>query len=228
MKYLVQIFTLTILFACTEKVQIFQEKDPVIHNLSYLALGDSYTIGESVSESERWPNQLESRLINDSTGISTEIIAKTGWRTDNLLSAAEDQLTDEKFDIVSLLIGVNNEFQGEDPNDFEQKFRTCLNFAIKHSKKGKDGVFIVSIPDYGYTPYGQSNQKSISERLAQYNAICKSVAETEGILFIDITPISQNGLIQPELVASDGLHPSGTQYGLWADLMVEPLRRLME
>jgi len=227
MKNILAFTILAVTLACSDKEPIEQEITPKINEVSYLALGDSYTIGQSVTETERWPIQLEADLKNDSTKISTTIIAQTGWRTDNLLAAAEDELTDEKFDIVSLLIGVNNEFQGEDPGDFEQKFRTCLDFAIDHSLKGKDGVFIVSIPDYGYTPYGQSNQQNISERLVEYNAICKSVAEDEGILYFDITPISQNGLMQPELVASDGLHPSGIQYGLWVELMTADIRSLI-
>ena len=189
-------------------------------NLTYLALGDSYTIGEAVNKKDRWPLQLESALIREGFNISTTIIAKTGWRTDNLLNAAKRQISTEKYDLVSLLIGVNNEYQGEDPNNFELKFRSCLTYAIAHSKKGKDGVFVVSIPDYGYTPFGEPNQLKISERLAQYNAISASVCQKENIPHINITPISQKGLKEGDLVANDGLHPSGVQYTLWVEMML--------
>ncbi|MFD1553825.1 hypothetical protein DNU06_09445 [Putridiphycobacter roseus] len=185
--------------------------------LTYLALGDSYTIGESVAKNERWPIQLAEQLNQTGWTISAPtIIAKTGWRTDELLKAT-NEIEGKKYDIVSLLIGVNNEYQQEDPSQFESKFKACLNRAISHSEKGKAGVFVVSIPDYGYTPFGKSNLENISKRLAAYNATCKSICLSEGILFIDITPISQNGLVQPDLVAKDGLHPSAKQYGLWVE-----------
>ena len=199
-------------------------EDSVVY---YLALGDSYTIGQSVSPDSSWPKQLDAKLFTEGSNIITKIIAQTGWRTDNLINAANAELTDEMYDIVSLLIGVNNEYQGQDPAGFEPKFRDCLDLAIMHCKTGKEGVFIVSIPDYGYTPFGQSNQQNISARLAEYNAICESVAMAENIPFINITPISEEGLNDPSLVASDGLHPSAIQYGLWIELMKDTVKALL-
>ncbi len=214
-----------VLTACAENIS--RPKKGTIKALSYLALGDSYTIGESVKTNERWPIQLEKLILSKGTKLNTTIIAKTGWRTDNLLNAANEQISNQKFDLVSLLIGVNNEYQGQSPDGFETKFRACLDFAVSHSKKGKSGVFIVSIPDYGFTPYGKPNQKKISTRLTKYNNICKSVAEDEGIVFIDITPISQDGLKNSSLVASDGLHPSGKQYALWVNLMLPKIMKMI-
>ena len=194
---------------------------------TYLALCDSYTIGESVDSNERWPMQLAVQLNKMGLLVSTPtIIAKTGWRTDQLLKASK-KIQNEKFDLVSLLIGVNNEYQQEDPKTFENKFRACLKKAIAHSKKGKKGVFVISIPDYGYTPFGKPNMAKISKRLAMYNQTCQTVCETEGILFIDITPLSKEGLAQPDLVALDGLHPSGKQYELWVKLMKKKVYALL-
>jgi acyl-CoA thioesterase-1 len=196
------------------------ESDPTEYN--YLALGDSYTIGESVSTNKRWPNLLVDALTEKEMDIkSTTIIAKTGWRTDQMLANAEDDIEEEKFEIVSLLIGVNNEFQGQSPEVFEPKFIACLIYAIDHCKNGIDGVFVVSIPDYGYTPYGESNQAAISARIDLYNEICERNAENYQVPFYNITPISRNGLAQHDLVANDGLHPSGKQYGLWVDQFSE-------
>ncbi|MDX1349372.1 MAG: SGNH/GDSL hydrolase family protein [Putridiphycobacter sp.] len=191
--------------------------------ISYLALGDSYTIGESVDEKYRWPKQLCAQLSTSTSIVESTIVAKTGWRTDQLLQSANKRIDNKQYDIVSLLIGVNNEYQGEDPARYEPKFRACLSFAIKHCKTGKNGVFVVSIPDYGFTPFGAPNQMKISERIAKYNSICKSVSNEEGIMFINITPISQLGTSQPDLVATDGLHPSAKQYKLWVNEIMEYL-----
>ncbi|MFK8038535.1 MAG: SGNH/GDSL hydrolase family protein [Crocinitomicaceae bacterium] len=217
MKYLLFPITLFLIWSCTIKSHCSSITKSNKQQLTYLALGDSYTIGESVNENERWPLQLAAALNNEGVNLDTKIIAKTGWRTDNLLQTAKKKLRDEKFDLVSLLIGVNNEYQGESANGFEAKFRACLDYAVTRSKKGKAGVFIVTIPDYGYTPFGKRNRKKISKRLEAYNSICKSVAKTEGVLCVDITPISQNGLIDTDLVADDGLHPSSKQYKLWVE-----------
>ncbi|MBN4072914.1 SGNH/GDSL hydrolase family protein [Crocinitomix catalasitica] len=185
---------------------------------TYLALGDSYTICESAKANERWPNQLAESLRESGWNVQDlTIIAKTGWRCDQLYDATELQIKEQKFDLVSLLIGVNNEFQGWTVSQFEPEFKKCLNLAITFSKRGKEGVFVLSIPDYGYTPFGQSNQPSISSRLDDYNAVCKEVCAEEGVMFLNITDISRKGFDEPGLVAADGLHPSGKQYKEWVD-----------
>lgn len=184
----------------------------------YLALGDSYTIGEAVPNDKAWPIQLANVLTDKGMLInSTTIIAKTGWRTDEMLLAAQEKIENKKFEMVSLLIGVNNEFQGQKIKNFESEFVTSLTYAIAHCQSGNKGVFVVSIPDYGYTPYGQKNQQKISERIDQYNAICKQISNDFHVPFYNITPISRRGLIEPSLVAEDGLHPSEKQYKLWVD-----------
>lgn len=196
--------------------------------LSYLALGDSYTIGESVKPKERWPNQLKSALDTTELKIhEPKIIAKTGWRTDDMLSNAKKQLSDSTFDLVSLLIGVNNEYQGKSPKSFESEFEKCLKYAISKSKHGKKGVFVLSIPDYGYTPFGEEKQKSISKRIDTYNEICKRISEEYEVVFINITDISRRVKENEGLVAHDNLHPSAEQYALWVERAVDEVVRMI-
>lgn len=196
--------------------------------LSYLALGDSYTIGESVKPKDRWPNQLKSALDTTNFKIKkARIIAKTGWRTDDMLSNAKKQLSDSTFDIVSLLIGVNNEYQGKSPKSFESEFEECLKYAINKSKHGKKGVFVLSIPDYGYTPFGEKKQKTISSRIDAYNEICKRISEEYEVVFINITDISRRVKENEGLVAHDDLHPSAEQYRLWVERAVDEVVRMI-
>lgn len=196
--------------------------------LIYLALGDSYTIGESVSENERWPNQLRAALNSNGCSVGKPtIIAQTGWRTDNLLNAAKKDKKLEKYDFVSLLIGVNNEFQGRSPETFETDFLACLEFAISRCKTGNKRVFVFSIPDYGYTPFGKRNRTDISTRIDDFNAVCKRVSAEKKVAYFDITTISRKGLKNKNLVASDGLHPSGLQYKLWVDEYLEAIHQIV-
>lgn len=196
--------------------------------LSYLALGDSYTIGESVKPKYRWPNQLKNALDTTDFKIKTpRIIAKTGWRTDDMLNNAKKQLNDSIFDIVSLLIGVNNEYQGKSPKSFENEFEECLNYAINKSKHGKKGVFVLSIPDYGYTPFGEKKQITISKRIDAYNENCKSISEEYEVVFINITDISRRVKENKSLVAHDNLHPSAEQYRLWVERAVDEVVQMI-
>lgn len=192
---------------------------------TYLALGDSYTIGESVDESQRWPNQLAKALSQK--GVSIEkplIIAKTGWRTDELMEAIKIQKPKKDFDLVSLLIGVNNQYQNKDIEVFKSEFQQLLEIATEHSTKGKQGVFVLSIPDYGVTPFGKKKDPArIEKELQQYNRICKTICQENSIPFYDITPISKQATADLSLVADDGLHPSGKMYSLWVDLIVEQI-----
>lgn len=198
------------------------------NSFSYLALGDSYTIGEAVDPAESWPNLLANQLSTEGIRITPpKIIATTGWRTDNLMAGIHSESITQKYDLVSLLIGVNNEFQGESIEGFETKFTTCLTAAVEHAKNGAENVFVLSIPDYGYTPYGKRRKAAIGKRIDAYNAICKSVSEEHGVLFLDITPISRNGLKNKALVARDDLHPSGAQYALWVDHIKNKVRSLV-
>lgn len=186
--------------------------------LKFLALGDSYTIGESINEEGRWPNQLQDRL--KSLGLDVEkpvIIAKTGWRTDELAAAIESANLTNDFDLVGLLIGVNNQYQGRSVDSYKPEFEKLLKRAIELANGDESKVFVVSIPDYGFTPFGESKKDKISKELDQYNAANKKISEDFGVKYYYITDISRSD--KSGLVASDKLHPSAKQYGLWADLI---------
>ena len=186
--------------------------------IKFLALGDSYTIGESVKEEERWPEQLAAQL--SARGYQTDkpkIIATTGWRTDQLKQAIEEAGLKPEYNLVSLLIGVNNQYQGKSPESYKPEFEALLKMATELAWGRKENVFVISIPDYGFTPFGKPRQEQISKALDEYNAINKELTENSGIRYVNITDISRNGFKQPELVADDSLHPSGLQYKLWVE-----------
>ncbi|OYU65126.1 MAG: lysophospholipase, partial [Cytophagaceae bacterium BCCC1] len=187
------------------------------NGLSYLALGDSYTIGESVTEDQRWPVQLAKSLTSNGIAVSQpQIIAKTGWTTDELKAKIVSENITKKYDWVSLLIGVNNQYRGRSVEEFRKQYVDLLETAIQFSGNRPQYVFVVSIPDWGVTPFGRNSpKKSISEQIDLFNAIKKEETEKRGILFVDITPISRQAINDPSLIAEDGLHPSGKMYQLW-------------
>jgi lysophospholipase L1-like esterase len=190
--------------------------------VKYLALGDSYTIGESVTEVERWPVQLSEALRKKGKAIEgPKIIATTGWRTDNLGNAINIANLKPEYGLVSLLIGVNNQYQGKPIEQFSKEFEELLNVAIRLAQGKKENVFVVSIPDYGYTPFGKPNQPKISRELDDYNSISRNITGKYGVKYFYITDISRKGLEDPTLVATDGLHPSGKQYAAWIDLILK-------
>lgn len=195
--------------------------------LRFLALGDSYTIGQSVPADMRWPDQLSDSL--NARGIATDtltIIATTGWRTDHLLNAIKNKhLADRNYNLVSLLIGVNNQYQGRPFSQHVTEFPQLLDSAINYAGGDLSHVFVVSIPDYAYTPFGQQSGEAaqISIEIDQYNNYNKHVADSLGVTYFDITPISRLGLQNPSYVANDGLHPSGIQYREWVKLMLEEI-----
>lgn len=197
---------------------------PIDQSVTMLALGDSYTIGASVSESERWPHQFIDELR--ALGISADYpdyIAATGWTSRRLLQAIRTSLDREKdYDLVSILIGVNNQYQRKDISTFEPDLIEIVNRALEVTDLDTSRIFIVSIPDYAYTPFGRGSA-SISKEIDAYNSINKKVASDYNIAFIDITPISRLGLGRPELVAGDGLHPSGQQYREWVEQIIPRL-----
>lgn len=196
--------------------------------LYYLALGDSYTIGASVAENERYPVQLGESLFPDSSNKEVRIIARTGWTTQDLASAIATT-TDfrQSYGLVSLLIGVNNQYQGRSLENYQVEFRDLLEQAIEFAGNNTGRVFVVSIPDYAYTPFG-GGSTAVSQEIDAFNAANRSITEEYGVQYFDITPISREGLNEPDLVASDGLHPSGEQYRRWVELMVDDVRLMLE
>ncbi|HTJ48491.1 MAG TPA: GDSL-type esterase/lipase family protein [Cyclobacteriaceae bacterium] len=190
--------------------------------VKFLALGDSYTIGQSVAVKDRWPVQLiDSIRKRGLTCYDPQIIATTGWRTDNLKSAMVSANLKNDYNLISLLIGVNNFFQGKTVESYKPEFEELLNMAIALAGGNKSHVFVVSIPDYGYTPFGQSNQSNISIGIDEFNDANKTITAKLGVSYFNITDISRRGLAEPDLVANDGLHPSGKMYTEWVERILE-------
>lgn len=192
----------------------------------YLALGDSYTIGESVDSSERFPEQLGALLVADPMDRNVRSFAQTGWTTGDLAAAIAGRSDfRENYDLVSLLIGVNNQFRGRSLSEYSTEFRALLETAIDFAGNDPNRVFVVSIPDYAYTPFG-AGDVIVSQEIDAFNAENAAITAEYGIQYFDITPISRNGLIEPELVAGDGLHPSAEQYRRWVELMIDDVRMM--
>lgn len=189
----------------------------VADSLNYLALGDSYTIGEAVPDTQSFPYQLAAQLHTQKVAVKKPaIIAVTGWTTDNLIAAiANSGLTGKKYDFVTLLIGVNDQYQGLSQDNYKVKFQHVLNTAIDFVNGDKTKVFVLSIPDYGVTPFANGNDAVIGPQIDQFNAINKSISIAAGVNYLDITGISRQAANDPGLIAPDGLHPSGKMYGLW-------------
>jgi lysophospholipase L1-like esterase len=208
MKALLSIF---VLISTTTMAQLIIED-----NVKFLALGDSYTIGESVIASERWPNQLTDSLsARGLEYVDCKIIAVTGWRTDNLKGAIQEEKIKSDYTLVSLLIGVNNFYQGKSVESYKPEFEELLQTAVSLAGGVKTRVFVLSIPDYGFTPFGKNNQEVITKGIDAFNAANQAATKKFGIKYINITDITRRGLAEPDLVAFDGLHPSGKMYSEW-------------
>ena len=203
-----------VFISCKSKIEIPTE--PIPKSLHYLALGDSYTIGQSVADSLRWPVQLSENLrAKDYSEVYTEIIAQTGWTTGDLLNAIPDAER-EQYNLVSLLIGVNNQYQNKPFEMFNTEFDSLLNKSIEFAA-GKEKVFVVSIPDYGVTPFGSNNSEEIAQELDTYNEYMNQKCIDLGIPFINITEISRELGASVGSLAPDNLHPSGSQYTKWVE-----------
>ncbi|WP_457287359.1 GDSL-type esterase/lipase family protein [Pedobacter sp. UYP24] len=188
--------------------------------LNYLALGDSYTIGESVSAADNFPSQLVNQLQSKGLIINPpKIIARTGWTTADLKAAITASGVIQKFNFVTLLIGVNNQYRGESEATYRKEFKELLQTALNFTSNEKTHVFVVSIPDWGVTSFAKQsgrNQQTISMEIDAFNAINKEETLALGISYTDITPASRNAATDLSLVASDGLHPSPKMYNGWA------------
>jgi len=192
-----------------------------------LCLGDSYTIGQSVNINERFPEQTITLLKQNKINFSDpEIIAKTGWTTKDLINSIHQKLLNNDFDCVTLLIGVNDQFRGIDSVVYRKNFETLLHTAISCSGNRPEHVFVLSIPDYGVTPFalsGRQTPEAIGEEIDSFNAINRSIALRFQVQYIDINPYSKKAKDDPTLLAYDKLHPSGKMYGYWAEMLAEAI-----
>lgn len=215
------IFSLALAVICATT---FAQKITIDREVTMLALGDSYTIGQSVATGERWPHQFIDQLrILGTDAAYPDYIATTGWTTRRLIQRINKMLDQKKtYNLVSILIGVNNQYQGLDISIYEPDLREIINKALLITNQDSSRVFILSIPDWAYTPFG-GGSSHISDEIDEYNAIKKRIADEYGIAYIDVTTISRFGLSIPSLVAGDGLHPSGKQYEEWVKEIIPRL-----
>lgn len=185
---------------------------------SYLALGDSYTIGEGVPLYESFPYQAVQILRGSGYECyAPEIIAKTGWTTDELQHGIDHCRLLRGYDLVSLLIGVNNQYRGKSTGTYSQEFASLLQQAIRFAGNERRNVFVLSIPDWGVTPFAEGrDRQQIAREIDAYNEVAKNIAQQNEVLFIDITPGTREAATDHSLLTTDQLHPSGKEYGRWA------------
>lgn len=188
---------------------------------SFLALGDSYTIGEGVPLQKNFPYQTIQLLRKKGLNFfAPEILAKTGWATDELDTAIRSYSFLHAYDFVSILIGVNNQYRGHAMQEYEHQFNSLLSRAVFFANKNPGHVFVLSIPDYSVTPFAQNlDKQKIASEIGHYNYINKRLSLQFGVHYLDICPLSRNAANDPTLVADDGLHPSEKAYAKWANLL---------
>lgn len=200
--------------------------------ISYLALGDSYTIGEGVTLAGRWPNQLAHAMRNQGVAIADpRIIASTGWTTDELSAAintADASAPLESYDLVSLAIGVNNQYRGCDVDNYRLELTALLERAIRIAGGNPGHVLMLSIPDWGVTPFARAELRSprrIARELDAFNAAAREICSAHDVSFVDITEVSRELGAQPAMLVDDGLHPSAAMYAQWTRLALPVVRR---
>jgi lysophospholipase L1-like esterase len=189
--------------------------------IRFLALGDSYTIGQNVAESQRWPVQLAKLLEQHGAKVELSVIARTGWTTNELWQAIQQANPPETYQLVSLLIGVNDQYRGGDVDQYRQDFRFLLGKAIAYAGGEPQRVIVLSIPDWGITPYAQNDSRpsaQIAAEIDAFNAVNRDEAQKAGAYYVDVTPVSRTAADDQTLLAGDRLHPSGKMYAAWAQL----------
>ena len=199
--------------------------------MKFLALGDSYTIGESVAESGRWPVQLARALRDEGIALAEpRIIATTGWTTDELSAAIDAAEPLGAFDLVSLAIGVNNQYRGRDAEEYRGEFVQLLDRAIGFASGRADRVLVLSIPDWGATRFGAASGRDlarVAHELDAYNAIAREVCAARGVAYLDIAPVSRARGGEAAMLADDGLHPSSAMYAEWTRLALPVARKAL-
>ncbi|KRD32188.1 lysophospholipase [Lysobacter sp. Root916] len=197
----------------------------------YLALGDSYTIGEAVEEAGRWPVQLARALRDEGATLAwPRIIATTGWTTDELSTALDAAEPLGRWELVSLLIGVNNQYRARSVADYVGEYRALLQRAIRYAGDRPQRVLAMSIPDWGVTAFGQRDARgsaTIGAEIDAYNEAARALCERHGVAWIDITPVSRELGAQAAMLAEDGLHPSAAMYTHWTQRALPVARRLL-
>jgi len=187
-----------------------------------LALGDSYTIGEGVAAGDAWPFQLAAMLGAKGLRVAAPtIIARTGWTTDELSIGIDDARPEGRYDLVTLLIGVNNQYRGRSIDDYRVQLRSLITRAVGFAGGRSERLLVISIPDWGVTPFAHARDRQrIAAEIDSFNAIGRDEAARAGVRYADVTTISRRAALEPRLIASDGLHPSRDMYTAWAELLL--------
>ena len=200
--------------------------------LRWLALGDSYTIGEGVPAEGTWPFQLAAALRTRGSALhDPHVIATTGWTTDELAAAIDAAAPQGPFALVSLLIGVNNQYRGRDVDDYLGEFVRLLQRAIALANAHAGRVLVLSIPDWGVTPFGADSGRDverISNALDAYNGAAREACAAHGVAFVDIADVSRTRGAEPAMLAEDGLHPSALMYAEWTRLALPVAKGLLD
>jgi len=223
------LITLTALFGCNKKSETITKnvtdtiktKPMTNDSLTYLALGDSYTVGEAEPQAQSYPYQLIDSLNNKGLKVlRPNVIATTGWTTQDLINAiATSGITGKKFDFVTLLIGVNDQYQHLSIDVYKQNFTQVLNEAIQFAGGDTSKVFVISIPDWGVTPFANGQDSVIYPQIINFNAVNLSISKAAGVNYIDVMPVSRTALGDETMIAPDGLHFSGKMYAEWIKLL---------
>ncbi|MDC8640699.1 SGNH/GDSL hydrolase family protein [Xanthomonas hortorum] len=196
--------------------------------LRYLALGDSYTIGEGVAAAQRWPVQLVDGLRAYGWNVAPpQIIATTGWTTDELQAGIDTATPQGTFDLVSLLIGVNNQYRRRSLDEYRSQFDALLQRAIGFAGGHAAHVFVLSIPDWGLTPFAHAQGADaglIAAQIDAFNSIASDLCAKRAVRFVDITATSRDGGDAADMLVDDGLHPSGAMYARWTALALPAAR----
>jgi lysophospholipase L1-like esterase len=195
----------------------------------YLALGDSYTIGEGVAPEGRWPVQLAQRLRADGVAIDDpQLVATTGWTTDELSAAMDSATFSPPYALVTLLIGVNNQYRGRSLANYREEFATLLARAISLAGERSDHVVVASIPDWGVTGFARAHGRDphrVGIDIDAFNAIARALADDRGVAFVDVTALSRDAGDAPDALVDDRLHPSAGQYARWTDAIFAAARQ---
>jgi lysophospholipase L1-like esterase len=199
--------------------------------LNYLALGDSYSIGEGVAAEARWPMQLAHALRGEGIALADpDIIAATGWTTDELDAAIDAAQPAAGYDLVSLLVGVNNQYRGRGLDEYRHQFAALLERAIALAGDRHERVLVLSIPDWGATRFGRDCGRdlvAVAHELDAFNAVARDICAAHGVAFVDITAVSRERGADAAMLADDGLHPSAAMHARWTQLALPVARRLL-
>src|SRR6187397_368231 len=222
-------FPVILIFSCAKNKYPFQMTEPK-KAYTYLALGDSYTIGQSVMASENFPNQTVQLLNQQNYNFkSPEILATTGWTTDELQTNINNHTFTPPYDFVSLLIGVNNQYRGRTVENYKPEFESLLKQAIQFAGGNANRVIVLSIPDWGVTPFADGRDRAqIAREIDDYNAAKKTISENYKVNFIDITSLTREAANDLSLLAADGLHPSAKEYKRWSEKLADKIKALIQ